>query len=252
MNANDIVIITGASSGIGKELTFAFAEKEFTVLAIGRNKETLLETQRVNPTKIQILPIDINSEQGRQTILSYIPSNTRIKFLIHNAATLGAIGNLSELSLEDLRQTFAINLEAPLFLTNLLTPYLEGGRILLVSSDLAHSGLSGLGCYCLSKAALYQLYECFKKELQEKNIAITSILPGAVDTPMQRTLRQQSTKDFPDVEKFRALKTQNKLISPKTVANFFIWVLTKTTNEEFSHKEWNIKDWLSGKISQTN
>lgn len=250
MNTKDIAIITGASSGIGKALAVTLSKRNFTVLAIGRNDAALSEIKEIDPIRIQTLSADLSTDQGRQAVLSCIPIAAKVRFLIHSAATLGTTGDLSKISSKNLQQTLAINLEAPLLLTNMLLPYLTGGRVLFVSSDLAHFGLRGLGCYCISKAALYQLYECLKKELQDKNIYIGSVLPGVVDTPMQSTVRQLSTEDFPDVENFKALKRFNKLIPAEKVADFLEWLLLHATNEDFSHKEWNIKDWLSGKIAQ--
>lgn len=248
-NPQNIAVITGAGTGIGKDVAILLADLGFDVLAIGRNKENLLKTQLNNIEKIKILPADISTEEGRLAISSTLDKKTKIKFLVHNAATLGYVGNLTEMPPEEWRQALSLNVETPLFLTNLLLPYLDNSRVLFVSSGFAHIGVSGLGCYSITKATLYQLYACLKKEFEGKNLYFGSILPGIVDTPMQDALRKLSPKEFPEVERFKALKEKNKLLSSKTVADFICWILTKTDQKLFSEKEWDVKDWITNKYT---
>jgi benzil reductase ((S)-benzoin forming) len=245
--AESLSVITGAGSGIGKALAIALAKEDFNVLAIGRRQETLTETQQANPSKIQTLVADIGTIEGRESIVNYFKSHSNIKinFLIQNAAVLRPAGRLSEISLQDWREHQAINVDAPLFITQQLLPYFsDGSRILHVSSGFAHSPQVGWGCYCLSKSAFFMLYQLLRDELKENNIFVGSARPGVVDTPMQDLVRSFDPKEIPNVEFFRKLKEKSKLLSPEVVADFFMWLLTKTTGEEFSEKEWDITEWL--------
>jgi len=204
-------IVTGASSGIGRAICRTLVNHGYPVLGISRNIEKLQTLKAINPEKIQILEADLSSEQDLLNIINQV-GNTPIQFLVHNAATLGPTGDLKDVQLKDFKKTLAINLEAPFFLTKSLTPNLKNnGRVLHISSGFAHMAPRGLASYCISKAAFYKLYECFKSELQEDAIAISSLIPGVVDTPMQETLRSLTEKQFPEVKTFISLKEKNKL-----------------------------------------
>lgn len=237
-----MMVITGAGTGIGQALAIKLADNGYIVLGVGRRLPLLQKTQEHNPEKIQILQADITQVKDREKIANYIAhANTKI-YLVHNAATAEPLTLLKNISLEDWRQQQAINVEAPLFLTQKLLPYLEKGRVLHISSGLAHFALPGAGPYCVSKAALYMLYQCFREELKEFNIAVGSAKPGVVDTPMQEVLRSQDKVQFPDVERFVQFKKSNSLRSPENVAAFLSWLLCETQDEEFSAKEWDVAD----------
>lgn len=238
---NEYIVITGGGSGIGKALAIKLAQN-YAVLIVGRNLRTLEETQHLSPSNIKIVQADISEAVGRQLLLDTIPHNTKVKFLIHNAAIIEAI-ELKNIDMKSWRYQMAVNVEAPLFLTQLLLPLInDGGRILHLSSKLAHEACHGIGAHCMSKAALYMLYNCFKLELKSSNIHMGSLRPGAVDTPTQKKVRSFPLDKFPLLPTFQKLYKENKLQNPKIVANFIEWVLLNTTHEKFSESEWNIYD----------
>ena len=82
----------------------------------------------------------------------------------------------------------ATNLDAPLFLTQLLRSNLTGGRVLNVGSGAAHFAVAGWSAYCVAKAALYRLTDCWRHEIAD--ISFTSVKPGIIDTPMQKEIRE--------------------------------------------------------------
>lgn len=238
-----LAIITGAGSGIGQALAVELAvNHKMKVLGVGRRLQTLQETQIQYPERIQIVAADVGSEQGRNRILQSIPAGSAVKFLIHNAAVIFPIKPLCEISLEEWQAHQAINVEGPLFLTQLLLPRFENGRVLHISSGLAHYALVGSGAYCASKAALYMLYLVMREELKKYNIAVGSLRPGIVDTPMQDEIRSAAPEHFPDLSRFIGYKEQGKLSDPRTVASFIAQVLLRTDDEEFSAKEWDARE----------
>lgn len=250
---DSMVVITGAGTGIGQALAIKLANNGYEVLGIGRRLELLQKTQEHNPTKIHVLQADISQVSDREKIVEQVAKINKKICIVHNAAMAEPITLLKNLSLEDWRQHQAVNIEAPLFLTQILLPYLKNGRVLHISSGLAHYAMAGVGAYCISKAALHMLYLCYSEELKEFNIAVGSARPGVVDTPMQGVLRNQDKTELPQVENFIHFKESNALILPEDVADFLSWLLFKTRNEEFSAKEWDIADkshhaqWLKNK-----
>lgn len=235
------ILITGGSSGIGRELALQLASTH-KIIIIGRCTDKLLLTQAKHPQHITWIAADISSTQGRQTIIDQLPNDCTITHLIHNAATIEA-QPLTTLTPESWQQQMATNVEAPLFLTQSLLPYMaKESRILFMSSKLAHEACAGIGAHCISKAALYMLHQCLKIELAALNIHIGSLRPGAVDTPTQAKVRSFPANVFPMQPNFQALKENNQLQAAQRVADFISWVLFKTNATEFSAKEWNIYD----------
>lgn len=235
------ILITGGGSGIGSELALQLSHTH-RVIIVGRNMNKLRATQALNPAQIITIQADIASEKGRQTILEHLPTDCSISHLIHNAAMIEA-ESLTSISPDSWQRQMSTNVEAPLFLTQALLPYLAlNSRILFMSSKLAHEACVGIGGHCISKAALYMLHECLKLELRERHIHVGSLRPGAVDTPTQAKVRSFPVHIFPMQPNFLALKENNQLQATQRVADFIAWVLLETSDADFSVKEWNIYD----------
>lgn len=238
--SNQITIITGAGTGIGKALALRYAKQDLAVLAIGRRSEPLEAMAAENPA-IRACAADVSTDEGQAAIQSAVGESS-VEALIHNAGILTPVGPLLDQSGDAIRQHLAINLEAPIALSRRLRPMMvNDARILHISSGAAHRALPGWGAYCISKAALYMAYEVLYQELAGSPISIGSLRPGVVDTPMQSLIRSQSVEDFPAVENFRALKENDALTSPENVARFIEAVLGLPA-ERFSAGEWDIRE----------
>ncbi len=236
-----ISIVTGGGSGIGRAICHILAENGHHVLTVGRRIKKLLETKEEFPGKINILQADVSSEVGRLKIVENI-HDSKIEFLIHNAGIIGEITGIENISLAEWQRVMATNVEAPLFLTQKLLPVLTGGRIMNISSGAAHFAIKGWGAYCTSKSALFMIYNMLNTELQDQNIKISSLRPGIVDTEMQGDIRRADLTKMPHLKKFHDLYKDNEMESSERVACFAYWILTKTTDIDFSAKEWDIKD----------
>ncbi|RFA28983.1 short-chain dehydrogenase [Alkalilimnicola ehrlichii] len=231
-------VVTGGGSGIGRALALELAAKGLSVLIVGRREQALREVQAHAPDAIRLVAADIATEEGRQAVAEALPNKARLQALVHNAGVIAPIGPLSQVTLKDWRQSQAINVEAPLFLTQRLLDRLAGGRVLHVSSGAAHNGYQGWGAYCTSKAALYMLYQVLRDELEDADIAVGSVRPGVVDTPMQDFIREQPAEHFPAVARFISLKQEGLLIPAEKVAIFMRWLLLDVPAGEYSSREW--------------
>lgn len=239
---NQAILITGAGTGIGKALAIKLAQAGYTILGVGRRVEPLQSLKQQLPEKIEIIAADIANPDDRTKIVTKVQALQKPLYLVHNAATVQPIALLKDVTLADWRLNQATNVEAPLFLTQALLPYLKNGRVLHISSGLAHFACPGVGTYCVSKAALHMLYLCLRDELKELAIAVGSASPGVVDTPMQNTVRHATKEQLPAIESFIRFKESGKLVSPTVVADFLQWLLLETNQEVFSEKDWDISD----------
>lgn len=235
---SEYAIVTGAGTGLGRAVALKLADAGFAVIGVGRRVEPLEALEEEAQGQVTPLSADVGLPEGRQAIADALGGADRVRFLIHNAGVLEPVGPLSEIALKDWRYCQAINVEAPLFLTQLLLPRLQGGRVLHVSSGAAHRSIPGWGAYCTSKAALHMLYMVLRDELADRDIAVGSLRPGVVDTPMQALIREQPESRFPAVERFRELKAQGALHAPEAVAAFALRLLTEVEPARFSAEEW--------------
>lgn len=237
----DLAVITGAGTGLGRALALELSGRGLEVLLVGRRTEPLEETRQALAGAGDILAADVASPEGREQIAERVGQRP-VRALVHNAAVLSPVGPLAQVELEAWRYAMAVNLEAPIFLTQALLPQLRGGRVLHISSGAAHSPLAGWGAYCVSKAGLYMAYQVMREELGGAQVRVGSLRPGVVDTPMQSFIREQEVERLPSVERFRQLKASGQLRSPEEVARFAAGVLLDTRDDEYEAEEWEISN----------
>jgi benzil reductase ((S)-benzoin forming) len=235
---NKSALVTGGGSGIGRALAKNLADKNVKVYIVGRRANKLEETKRYAADYIDPIVADVATVEGRQLIAKAV-GNRPLSYLVHNAAVVEPLKTIDQMTLEEWRQHSAINLEAPLFLTQLLLPNLmSGSRLLNISSGLAHYALAGTGAYSISKAGLHMLYQVWNEELAPRGILAGSFQPGVIDTEMQQVLR--TNKQFVNQPFFESLKSENKLVSAELVAEKLAWMLLEMDADEFVEKDWRI------------
>lgn len=232
-------VITGGGSGIGRALALQLAALGKSVLIIGRRLESLMETAISSPL-ISILCADISLASGREKIVAYLQSVDDLEGLIHNAGIIDPIALLGTIDEEAWLNALMVNLNAPLFLSQLLQRQLNKGRVLHIGSGAAHFPVAGWASYCVSKAALSMLTRCW--QLEGSDIAFACVQPGIIDTDMQALIRQNQVMDPEKVDFFKQLKQSQRLLTPATVGLFLSWLLLDVGIEEYSSQEWDIYD----------
>lgn len=232
-------VITGGGSGLGRALTLALVKRNKKVLIVGRREERLQKTAALSPL-IDYLSADVSTELGLNQIVCALKNQNNLEGLINNAGTLDPIIPITQIEASQWHQTMKTNLDAALFLPQKLQTQLSNGRVLNVSSGVAHFAVPNWASYCVSKAALSMLTLCWQEE--SNDIAFASVMPGIVDTEMQELARENDQMDEAKRLFFQNLKTTGKLLACDTVAEFLVWLLLETTAEQFSAQEWDVYD----------
>ena len=185
------ILITGAGNGIGYETALLLSnEPETTVIALSRNQESLQRLKQ--QSKGNIIPMVCDLETcDFKTIIEHeaIKNQSCLDILIHNAGKLvnKPFENISE---EELKACYQVNVFAPYLLTQALLPLLkksEKAHIVHISSVGGIQGsvkFAGLSAYSSSKGALSILTECLAEEFSQSNIKINCLALGAVQTEM--------------------------------------------------------------------
>jgi len=240
---DDHAIVTGGGSGLGRAIAQRLADRGMRVLIVGRREAGLAETADHDRARIVPVQADVADPAGRRAVARALPAGATVGLLVHNAGTLDPVGPLKDADLASWRAAMAVNVEAPVFLTQgLLGRMRRGSRVLHVSSGAAHRPIRGWGAYCVGKAALNMLYQVYRDELAPEGVLVGSLRPGVVDTPMQAHIREQPADRFPDVDRFVALKQRGQLHSPEAAASYAVRVLLDSSDTAFGAGEWNIDD----------
>lgn len=184
-----VVVITGASSGIGRELAFQFAAKGSRVVLAAR---TQLVLEQISHQIVQAggsafpVPTDVTKRPEVERLMQKThDAFGRIDILINNAGVSPAVGPLMNVREEDVRTTLEVNLMGGIYGVWAAVPYMEknGGEIVFVSSAVGKRGIPRSSAYCASKFAVQGLTESIRQELRSKNIRVITVCPPGVNTP---------------------------------------------------------------------
>lgn len=188
---NKTIWITGASSGIGKALALAFSKEGANVIISARNKQKLNEVkgQCTNPDKVKILLLDLTDFTSfSEKVTTALQFFNGIDILVNN-------GGVSQRSLaidtqfKVDQQIFDVNYFGTIGLTKALLPNFigkESGQIVVISSIMGKLGTPLRSAYAASKHALHGFFDSLRAELFNKNIDVTIICPGYVNTDVSR------------------------------------------------------------------
>jgi NAD(P)-dependent dehydrogenase (short-subunit alcohol dehydrogenase family) len=183
-----VVLVTGASSGIGEASAIKFASEGATVAAVARRIEKL-QALKNQSSKIYPFAADLTNENQTTAVVKSITDKFgRIDVIVHAAGIIGT-GSIENVSLSDWDVMMNINLRSILQLTQLCLPELikTKGNVVCVSSVAGLRSFPGILAYSVSKAALDQFTRCTALELAPKGVRVNAVNPGVVITQLHRS-----------------------------------------------------------------
>ena len=219
-----VVLITGASSGIGAAIAVEFADAGWEVMAAGRNEGRLEEVADVSDNISTWAGELLDSEDCDELVADTVDEFGRIDCLV-NAAGILIAGNAEEITDEDWRDTLAINLDVPFYLSRAALPHLlqRGGSIVNISSVWGLEGGKRALAYCASKGGLIQLTRAMALDHASDGLRINAICPGGADTPMLAARAEDR-----DVDEFLAAAADNspngRIATPEDIAALTIFL----------------------------
>lgn len=186
-----VVIITGASSGIGRATALLFAENGSKVVAIGRNEKDLNAVRDEALKKdgmVKIHLADIRETSQVERLFSYMTENFGQIDVLVNAAGIILNGSIEDTRLDDWDKMMNINLRSVFFMMQKCVPHLAKtkGNIVNVSSVAGIRAFPNVLAYCVSKAAVDQLTRCSALELAPQRIRVNAVNPGVVVTNLHK------------------------------------------------------------------
>ncbi len=186
------ILITGASSGIGKNLAYTLSENpNYRIVLLARNEERLKSI--ANNLNCDYIVFDLDNLTDIKNIFDEL-NNKQIKLdgMVH-CAGISPLMKISENSVETMINTFNINLFSFIEMCKYYSHYgNEGGSIIAISSVVASVASYRQTVYGASKAALEEAVRCIAKEMLQIKVRVNCVVPGAVETEMFKSLEEKS------------------------------------------------------------
>jgi NADP-dependent 3-hydroxy acid dehydrogenase YdfG len=186
------ILVTGATSGIGKSTAELFAKQGNRIIICGRRSEVLesVKSELSQLTEIFSLKFDVRNLEEVETAISSLPEEWRnIDVLVNNAGNAHGLDALSEGKTDDWDSMIDGNVKGLLYVSKMIIPGMKernAGHIVNISSIAARQTYANGVVYCATKKAVDVISEGMRIELTEFGIRITNIQPGAVETDFSK------------------------------------------------------------------
>lgn len=225
-------IISGASSGIGRETAIKLAEEGFNIAITARNKTDLEKTRKrisANESECLILPLDLSKEKNiKKCIDQTIDTFKRLDVLINAAGIIGS-GSVETTKLSDWDYMMNINLRSVFYLMKLAVPHLKKskGTIINVSSVTGLRAFPNILSYCVSKAGVDQLTRCAALELAPDGIRVNAINPGVMITNLHKRSGMNDKKYQEFLEHSKSTHPLGRVGKPEEAAELIAFLASE-------------------------
>jgi short-subunit dehydrogenase len=248
------ILLTGASSGIGKELVKNFSEKKFNLIVCGRSKIKLAKLKKIK-NNIKYFKCDVSKEKEVIKFKKYVLKHyKRIDVIINSAGIYGEIGRFDKISFDSWKRAIEINFFGTVlickhFIDLLLKSNVK--KIINFSGGGAFNAFPNFSAYACSKAAVVRFTENLSEEFRSEGVTSNCIAPGFIATPMQKEVLKSGINkagyDFYHfVKKKIRQNKKNSILMPIKCVNFLIDNrIKKISGRTISA---NFDDWNSAKF----
>jgi serine 3-dehydrogenase len=187
---DQIVLITGASSGIGEACARVFAQAGARLILAARRQERLeqlaLLLGQEYGCELYLMPLDVCDRARIESALDQLPMPwSEVDILINNAGLSRGLDKLYEASIQDWEEMIDTNIKGLLYMTRALVPGMVSrsrGHVINIGSIAGHQTYPGGSVYCATKAAVKAISEGLKQDLLGTPVRVSSVDPGMVET----------------------------------------------------------------------
>lgn len=221
VTANKVIVVTGASSGLGEAIVLNLLNSGYQVIGVSRRKS---EFKLENEFEQKYLHIshDLSDTRDLHNLVKKIKNSAQNVYGLINNAAIGKDGVLPTLHNTDIEYQLRLNLTSPIILTKYLSREMlvrREGRIINISSIIASSGYRGLSVYAATKGGLEGFSRSLSRELGAYGITVNCIAPGFMETEMTSSLID---KDLERIKNRSALKRFPTVEEVAHTANFLL------------------------------
>jgi len=231
---DQVAIITGASSGIGRAAALLFALQGAKVVLSARGRERLeavADEIRAAGGSVAAIAGDVSEEAHHEALVDAARTEFGgLDIAFNNAGTTGPVGALPALSMTEWQKVLDVNLTSGFLAAKYQLPALEargGGSLVFTSTFVGHTaGFPGLAAYAASKSGLIGLVQVLASEYGRKGIRVNALLPGATDTPMGREVA-----NTPEALQFVAgLNAFKRIAAPEEIAEAALFLCSPASS----------------------
>ncbi|XP_050328863.1 uncharacterized oxidoreductase TM_0325-like [Bactrocera neohumeralis] len=230
-----VVIVTGASSGIGATTAEAFAKEGSKVVLVGRNEANLKATEAAckaanSKGELLLITADVTVDAER-IINTTIDRFGQLDVLINNAGVFKS-GHILDIDVEQFDRILNTNMRSIFILTKIAAPHLikTQGNIVNVSSVSGLCSVPRASVYCTSKAALDQFTRCCALDLAPQNVRVNSVNPGVIGTDIFRSGGFSTEKVHSFYERARNSQPLGRLGEPMEVADAIMFLASNQSS----------------------
>ena len=236
-------LVTGASKGIGLELSLALATSGIHVILLARDTP-LLEKSRAmvhsrSASSTALVCVLADNQSIDKAIIALNNDFQKIDGIIHNAGMIAPIMPMSKAPSDAWAENIQVNLIGVQRLTKGIYPLMmasEHCRVTTISSGASLRPLESWSSYCVAKAGQDMWARCLAEEGKRDGITAISIAPGIVNTDMQKEIRSADSQDFPSLSSFVGYYENGDLSEAKDVAEKLIPLITTHSIEQSGHR----------------
>ena len=222
-----VVVVTGASSGIGKATALLAADRGARVVLAARRAGSMQrDVAQIDPERVLLVPSDLTKEEDCAAVVA----RSREKFggidVLVNAAGIIGNGSIETTTADEWDAMMDINLRSLFRLTQLALPSIieRKGNIVNVSSVTGVRAFPNVLAYCVSKAGVDQLTHCAALELAPKGVRVNAIDPGVVVTNLHRTSGMAEEKYRTFLEHSKSTHPIGRTGTPEEVAELILFL----------------------------
>ncbi|MGX9144706.1 SDR family NAD(P)-dependent oxidoreductase [Mesorhizobium sp. 128a] len=229
-HAGKVVVITGATSGIGEAVVKAFAEAGASLVLVGRDQargEAVRAVAMSFGSPAELLLGDVADPAfAEQVITATLERFGKLDVLVNSAGIIRR-GNAVETSNDDWSDTFKANVDGVFYFSRAAVKTMRqtgGGSIVNIASNVGLVGCPGLAAYCASKGAVVLLTQAMALDHAKEGITINAICPGAVDTPMLVSAHSKPVSAQEVLQRNRDSTPQGRVAKASEVASLAVFL----------------------------
>lgn len=216
-----VAIVTGASDGLGKQVTLKLAKEGVLLALVARNEERLndvkREAEKLGSTKVNIYPCDISDlKRVKETVNKIEADFNEIQILLNIAGIWQKVNLLEDIPDEDIDPVIDISLKGQIYMTKFMLPILKRQDEAAIINDSSNSGVvskPGQSVYSAAKWGLRGFTEVLKEDLKETNVKVAGLYQGGTDTGLFKKAGEHFDQD--------------KYIRPEDLADVILFMLSR-------------------------
>jgi len=196
-----VAVITGASRGLGRAMALALGESGARLALVGRNRDKLAETRKLAAeigAEGEIFLADVRDEAQIAKLEKDVIARFAGAHIVVNNAGTAVRKPVADFSLDEWKLVVDTNLTGAFLVSRAFIPHMKKakwGRIINITSIMAHIGSAGRSAYCASKSGLLGLTKCLALELVGDGVTVVAISPGFYETELTAPLRADAQKN---------------------------------------------------------